>query len=106
MAIQNKTNTKQTTTNNSLSSKVLTGVNNLRVNYKKNYELSKNQTKFVLNMITHSVAAISVAHLTLGSGSLLLILVGGFVVYKIVENGIDLYTKYEDTKSLLLKNNK
>ena len=106
MAIQNKTNTKQTTTNNSLSSKFLTGVNNLRVNYKKNYELSKNQTKFVLDMVVHSIAALSVAHLTLGSGSLLLILVGGFAVYKIIENGIDLHAKFEDTKSLLLKNNK
>ena len=108
---QNRTNTSQTApaaqatnTRSSLSSRALSGINNLRVNYKKSYELSKNKTKFVVNMIVHSVAAVAVAHLTLGTGSILLILGGSFVVYKLVEHGIDAYTKFEDKKSLILRN--
>lgn len=72
--------------NNNSAHSTYQGVNNLKVNNSKIYEMSKTNTRLVLNIAGHGLIAVAVANLTFFSGSFLLALAGGVVIVKTLKH--------------------
>ena len=78
-------------------------ITNLDVNYQKMYEISKCNTKIVMNSLGTGMIVLGVAHIALHFLSPLLLIPGGYIIYTTVKNAQINHKKLVEHKLSLKK---
>ncbi len=90
-------------TNNKIETYLDKKISNLNVNYQKLYEITKCNTKIVMNSLGSGMIVLGVAHLSFNLLPPLLLIPGGFIIYKTIKNAKIKHDNLLKQKSLLKK---
>ena len=78
-------------------------VSNLNVNYQKMYEISKCNTKIVMNILSGGLICLGVTNLSLVLFPPLFLIPGGFVVVNTIKNSINKHKALVKQKATIKK---
>lgn len=98
-----KLGTKPKETLTKISTSGAKGVNNLKVNYNKTYELAKTNTKMVLNTAGHAFVLVGIVHFAMAIGSPLVLIPGAIIAIKTLVHAKESNQKLAKEKSLIKK---